>query len=103
MKDTQDKQIQDTALLIASCCVRNTIIEDYHAEGKLNDKEMKAFNKEVVNKIYTFLKFTVAAPSKEKEIFERVMQFMYPANWDKPELDKDMLAGVDNAMGKGKK
>lgn len=24
--------------------IRNTVIEDYHADGKLSDAEMKAFN-----------------------------------------------------------
>ena len=33
-------------------CVRNTIIENYHCQGKLSDDDMKAFNKEVVNRIY---------------------------------------------------
>jgi hypothetical protein len=42
------------ALLLTVNCVRNTVIEDYHAAGKLSDSEMKAFNQEVANKIYTF-------------------------------------------------
>jgi len=40
---------------MAANCVRNTIIEDYHSQGKLTDEEMKAFNKEVASKLYTFL------------------------------------------------
>ena len=37
------------ALLIAVNCVRNTVIEDDHAAGKLDDPEMKAFNHKVAN------------------------------------------------------
>jgi hypothetical protein len=43
------------ALLIALHCVRNTIIENYHAVGRLTDPEIAALNREVVNKIYAFL------------------------------------------------
>jgi hypothetical protein len=40
------------AMLMAVNCVRNTVVDDYHAQGKLDDSEMKAFNQEVANKIY---------------------------------------------------
>jgi hypothetical protein len=33
------------ALLMAVTCVRNTVIEDYHANGQLSDADMMAFNK----------------------------------------------------------
>jgi len=48
-------QLQELALLITQHCVRNTVIERYHAEGKLSDPEMCEFNKEVANKLYTAL------------------------------------------------
>ena len=41
------------ALLMAVNCVRNTVIEDYHAAGKLDDPEMKAFYQEVANETST--------------------------------------------------
>jgi hypothetical protein len=64
------------ALIMAVNCVRNTVIEDYHSEGKLTDQEMKAFNKEVADKLYTFLEYLYS---------------MYPTNWDQPALDPDLI------------
>lgn len=47
--------VRDVAKLLAIHGFRNSIIEEYHAEGKLNDKEMMALNKDVHNRIYTLL------------------------------------------------
>jgi hypothetical protein len=93
-----EKSLQDITLIMAVNCVRNTIIEDYHAAGKLSDKEMKMFNKEVSNKLYTFLTFMFAPESKEKETFLRLMELFYPHGWDKPRLDKDMIQGLEMAL-----
>jgi hypothetical protein len=90
------------ALIMAVTCVRNTIIEDYHTDGKLNDKEMKAFNKEVANKLYTFLTFMFGAPSPERNEFLRMAEIFVPHNWDEPDLDEDTMLGVDIALGKKK-
>jgi hypothetical protein len=82
------------ALLIAVNCVRNTVIEDYHAAGKLDDSEMKAFNQEVTNKIYTFLQFLFVKPDADREAFMSAMGMMYPSNWDQPKADRDFLETV---------
>jgi hypothetical protein len=82
------------ALLMAVNCVRNTVIEDYHANGKLDDSEMKAFNQEVANKIYTFLQFLLHKPAEDREAFLSAMSTMYPSNWDQPKLDRDFLETV---------
>jgi hypothetical protein len=89
------------ALLMAVNCVRNTVIEDYHAEGKLNDTEMKAFNQEVANKIYTFLRFLLDKPIEEREAFLGAMGMMYPSNWDQPKMDKSFVKVVKLIQKKG--
>ncbi len=50
-KKKDGSHLKDIALIMSVNCVRNTIIENYHAEGKRSDDEMKAFNKEVANKL----------------------------------------------------
>ena len=82
------------ALLMAVNCVRNTVIEDYHAAGKLDNREMKAFNQEVTNKIYTFLQFLFVKPDEDREAFMNAMGMMYPSNWDQPKADRDFLETV---------
>lgn len=87
-----DSRIQDIALIMAVNCVRNTIIEDYHVGGKLSDEDMKNFNKEVANKLYTFLKIGLFSENlAECQRFLNAMGMMYPQNWDKPVLDKEIM------------
>ena len=89
------------ALLMAVNCVRNTVIEDYHAQGKLNDAEMMAFNKEVANKIYTFLTFLFAKPFEDGEAFLDAMSWMYPKDWDQPRIDRDFADVVKMIKKRG--
>jgi hypothetical protein len=89
MKTTDVKRL---ALLMAVNCVRNTVIEDYHAQGKLSNAEMMAFNQEVANKIYTFLTYMIAKPTEDWDDFLGAMSWMYPRNWDQPKIDPDFAA-----------
>jgi len=103
-KKLSEKQIDETsadlALRIALHCVRNTIIEKYHGEGKISDAEMMAFNKEVVNKIYTFLQIIRHPKFKKEESiafkqFGNLPSFYHkPTNWDAPTLDKAVISAI---------
>jgi hypothetical protein len=86
--------LKDLALLMTVNCVRNTVIEDYHAEGKLDDSEMEAFNREVADKIYTFLQFLLEKPDLDRAAFLSVMSMMYPSDWDKPKADRGFVDAV---------
>lgn len=79
---------------IALQCVRNTVIEKYHIAGKISDAEMKEFNIEVANKIYSFLEL-VTNPNLKQEhdiAFNGVLgltPLLYkPEHWDIPEFDE---------------
>ena len=91
MNDTPlspDKDLQDLALVLAVYCVRNTIIEDYHAAGKLSDPEMKAFNIEVSNKLFTALSFMLDPRFiADKEKFNALLQLYFPSDWNRPVFD----------------
>ena len=96
--------LKHLALLMAANCVRNTIIEDYHAQGKLSDAEMMAFNQEVANKIYTFLTFLFAKPVEDQDAFLGAMSWMYPRNWDQPKIDRgfaEIVKMIKKGCGKG--
>ena len=82
------------ALLMAVNCVRNTVIEDFHAAGKIDDTEMKVFNQEVADKLYTFLHYMFVKPDEDRDIFLRAMGPMYPKNWDQPKIDRDFVEAV---------
>jgi hypothetical protein len=79
---------------MASVCVRNTVIEDYHSRGNLSQEQMKAFNKEVANKIYTFLKFFLSGSARDTEALMNSSLPLYPFDWDDPVLDREMLEAV---------
>lgn len=90
-----EKDLKDIALQLTVHCVRNSIIEDYHANGQLSQADMKAFNKEVVNKVYTFL--TILLNPKYQRVaqspaFARV--FRTDNDWDRPELDEEFLEAL---------
>jgi hypothetical protein len=89
-----DDEYKALALSVAAYCVRNTVIENYHADGKLSDSEMKAFNKEVADKIYTFLTFLLEKSNEEHEAMMRVILKHCPTNWDAPKLDQNFLNSI---------
>ena len=91
------------ALLMSVNCVRNTVIENYHAAGKIDDSEMKAFNQEVANKTYTFLHFLLLEPDEDRDAFLSAMGMMYPKNWDQPKMDRDFMETVKIAKRMAKR
>lgn len=95
-----DDEYKALALSVAAYCVRNTVIENYHADGKLSDSEMKTFNKEVADKIYTFLTFLLDKQNGEYEAMMRVLLKYRPTNWDAPKLDQDFLNSIQHMLKK---
>jgi hypothetical protein len=91
---TQDELLSDLALRMALHCVRNTIIEEYHSRGSISDAEMKVFNKEVVNNLYTCL-HVIMNPNYDLEGLLAqeygAAHFYMPHGWDAPELNKSIL------------
>jgi hypothetical protein len=89
---------RELALRMALHCVRNTIIEDYHAAGKLTDNEMAALNREVANKIYSFLQI-MFNPHYEA-IRPLAFKWLYaPQGWDQPQHDKSFLLFLKHLKG----
>lgn len=94
----EESTIEKIALLMAVNCVRNTVIETYHGEGKISDTEMMAFNIEVVNKIYTFLRFYFGTmPKADTEEFMKLVSWFFPS-WNQPKLDEDFMEAVDSSV-----
>lgn len=74
--------LQELALLAAFNCVRNTCIEEFHCRGQLSQKDMERFNKEVVNKLYSFFL------AIDQEVKLPALALRSPFGWDEPEVDK---------------
>lgn len=87
------EEIRQLALVMTNVCVRNTVIEDYHANGQLSDEEMKAFNQEVANKVYTFMRLAIFnLDHQEAADFMKMVMLQFPHGWDQPQ-DDPALAG----------
>ncbi len=91
----EEVRLQNLALVLSAVCVRNTIIEDYHASGKITDSEMEAFNRQVADRVFTFLGFMFGA-EKDYEDFMTMASAQHPHKWDRPKLDQGMV----NALAK---
>lgn len=94
-----DDSMEKLAVIMASTCVRRTCIEQYHTEGKLSDAEMKAFNKEVADRLYTFLKMYAGPHDEEWDVFIGEMAKLADTEvrtWDKPKFLTEMWPGMGN-------
>ena len=89
-KSIPDATLKQLALSVAANCVRNTVIEGYHARGSLSQEDMKQFNQEVANKLYTFLRILFNGSPNQTEALFKTLALLYPHNWDKPVIDKDL-------------
>ena len=97
----QKADVKGLALITTVNCVRNTVIGDYHSQGKLTQEEMKAFNKEVANKLYTFLEYLFNKPLEDQQALLSAMSINYPTNWDQPKLDPEFVKAVKCIKEKG--
>ena len=99
-EEEKDQPMQGLALLVAVNCVRNTIIEQFHADGKLSDADMKLFNSEVADKLYTFFTYFLGRGSAGREAVMRVFGLQYPLDWNSPELVASMVKVFEEYMKK---
>lgn len=117
---TQTDETDRVAKLITLHCARNTFIEDLHAGifpdskigdysdvkvvtpfgeipwnqlSRINNDEMKILNKEIVNKVFTFLLHlqTDTLPSSHDGLY-------FPAEWDVAEIDEKIKRFWDQAQ-----
>ena len=89
-----DAYLKRLALIMAVNYVRNTVIEDYHARGSLSQEDMRIFNKEVANKLYTFLRFLFRGTVGEREAMLQATGLLYPGGWDQPVIDPDIKGAI---------
>jgi hypothetical protein len=119
-----DQQIERLALAMTVYGVRNTVIENYHAGkavrstsgdysdvkvvtrerelawnevSRITDEEMKAFNIEVSNKIFTVLQYLLNPKfESDREEFVNRLSYFHPSQWDRPVMQRvDRSATTD--------
>ncbi|MCZ7861040.1 hypothetical protein O9X98_06440 [Agrobacterium salinitolerans] len=87
------KYLQSLAKAVVFHCVRNTVIEDWHAEGRISQAEMKEFIKEVVDRQYTTM-LNLSDPEFADEFFRFASET--EQQWDKPKFDVEFDQAIRN-------
>lgn len=110
ISQTEHRALQRFTLALVETCVRNTVLEDWHAgrtvvspagdfsdvkivspvgeipyldASRISDAEMKRLMKQVVDAVFTFLSYP-----------DQPIRLGGAAQWDKPKLNKKMVAGI---------
>lgn len=86
MRGRPKKDVAALAQAVGYHCVRNSELEDWHAEGRISDEEMKEFMIGIVDRIFTAL-YHVSD-------FEFTDGFLKAAGetlvfWQEPKLDEE--------------
>lgn len=90
-----ERILQRLAIIMAIACVRNTIIEEYHARGSLSQDDMKAFNKEVANKLYTWLHIYYEGDKEDILGLAEISKFCGGHDWDEPKIDEGIIKFIE--------
>jgi len=87
MSEPIDEATEMFAKILVFNCVRETFLEDIHSgQATLGQAEMKQLMRQITNKVYTFLKY------QGDPEFMTAMAKRYPNEWDKAEIDEELLA-----------
>jgi hypothetical protein len=112
--ETERRALQRLTLALVESCVRNSVLEDWHAgrevispagdfsdvkivspageipyleASRISDPEMKALMRQVVDAVFTFLSYP-----------EQSIRLGGAARWDKPKLNTKMVKGILRQM-----
>lgn len=94
-----DGDIREAAKGLVASCVRNTVLEDYHAEqAPITDERMKEFMIECVNNVYYIL---TGLCCSDGEIFSGSMVYLKEearrnaSRWNDPEIPESVYQMID--------
>ena len=86
-----EQNIKKLALIISANCIRQSVIEECKKNGQINDGQINQFNKEMSDRIYTFLTYLLSKPAQEYSVMMEAMAKHYPESWAMPELSMDFI------------
>ncbi len=81
--------LQDMSRALIHLVFRSGIVEELHSEGRCLDNEtMKILNKDINNRMYTYLSACFGGDEIELEKFDKTINYLakyYGKDWDKAE------------------
>lgn len=87
----EEQNIKKLALIISANCIRQSTIEECQKKGQISDQQLSQINKEISDRIYTFLTYLLQKPADEYTIMMEAMAKHYPESWEQPELSQLIL------------
>ncbi|WP_419833277.1 hypothetical protein [Endozoicomonas atrinae] len=87
----EEQNIKKLALIISANCIRQSTIEECQKKGQISDQQVNQINKEMSDRIFTFLTYLLQKPADEYTVMMEAMAKHYPENWEQPELSQLIL------------
>lgn len=87
----EDQNIKKLALILSANCIRESAIEECQKRGQINDQQLNRFNKEMSDRLYTFLTYLLQKPAEEYTVMMEALAKHYPESWEQPELSQIIL------------
>ena len=89
--EMEDQNIKKLALILSANCIRESAIEECQKKGQINDQQINQFNKEMSDRLYTFLTYLLQKPAEEYTVMMEALAKHYPESWEQPELSQVIL------------
>ena len=87
----EDQNIKKLALILSANCIRESAIEECQKRGQINNQQLNRFNKEMSDRLYTFLTYLLQKPAEEYTVMMEALAKHYPESWEQPELSQIIL------------
>lgn len=87
----EEQNIKKLALILSANCIRQSTIEECQKKGQIDPQQLNQINKEMSDRIYTFLTYLLQKPADEYSVMMEAMAKHYPESWEQPELSQIIL------------
>ena len=93
----KEDTVKRLALIIAANCMKQSVIEQCHNQEQISDDQLNSFNKQMSDKIYTFLTYLLNKPAEEYSVMMEALAKNYPDAWPLPDLDEGFMQIARNS------
>ena len=87
----EEQNIKKLALILTANCIQQSTIEECQKKGQINEQQFNQINREMSDRIYTFLTYLLQKPANEYTSMLEAMAQYFPENQPMPELSQFIL------------
>ncbi len=87
---------EDTVKKMALIVAANCLSQENNPMSQASTKEQTDFNKQVVDRLYTFFVFLLSKPSHEYSALMSELTKRYKEEWPLPDLDENFIGIVND-------